>query len=78
MAQPIFITIKNMTVTIAKSSPKFWAKPEIFKKTAQSKQSPNKRKHVQSGRTACHPKFEAIKRLARSISRDTSYVLPKS
>jgi hypothetical protein len=32
MAQPIFITIKNMTVTIAKSSPKFWAKPEIFKK----------------------------------------------
>jgi hypothetical protein len=47
-----------------KSSPQIWATSRIFKKTAQCKQSPKKRKFAQSG----HPVSNGIyKKRGRKI-----------
>jgi hypothetical protein len=52
VAQTIFLSQLILNIYHEKSSPKIWATSLLFKKTAQSKQLPNRRKFAKSGHSA--------------------------
>jgi hypothetical protein len=65
----IFGQYSRITLTVEKSCPTMWADSLILKKTAQSKQSPNGRKFLQSGHPVCNVehKTEWLEALIRSL-----------